>query len=89
MVVLKSQYNWIDYYKSVNKPVAGFTKTAADPHTVQAWQIKKGDTNLVEIRWQPVASLTAPWLGQDGTPRSMGFVKLRGRPMVREECQSW
>jgi hypothetical protein len=81
-VVLKCQYDWVKYYKSVTNPISGFTKTAADPHTVQGWQLAKGKTGLVELRWQPVASLTARWLGQDGTPLSMGFVKLRGRPMV-------
>ena len=38
---------------------------------------------MVELTWQPTASLTAPWLGCDMTPNSTGFVKLRGRAVVK------
>jgi hypothetical protein len=81
-VVLKCQYDWVSYYKTVTNHISGFTKTAADPHTVQGWKIERGNTGLVELRWQPVASPTTPWLGQDETTLSMGFVRLQGRPMV-------
>ena len=82
VAVLKCQYDFDKWFKQVCNPLSGATKTKNDPNTVQAWRFKRGKTGLVELHWQPIASLVEPWLGQDGTPESMGFVKLRGRPVV-------
>jgi hypothetical protein len=83
VAVLKCQYDWNGRYKPISNPLSGFTKTKADPFTVQAWRIKRGASGLIETTWKPVASLNAPWLGMDGQPGTAGFCKLRGRPVVR------
>jgi hypothetical protein len=80
--VLKCQYNFEERYKSVSNVLSGFTNTKYDRFTVQAWKVCRGKTGLVELTWQPIASLTAPWLGCDMTPNSPGFLKLRGRAVV-------
>lgn len=80
--VLKSNYDFKTRYSLVTNPISGFTKTARDPFTVQGWRVRRGTTGLTEITWQPVASLTAPWLGCDHKSNGTGFVKLRGRPVV-------
>jgi hypothetical protein len=83
VAVLKCQYDWNARYKPISNPLSGFTKTKRDPNTVQAWRFKRGDDSLVRTTWQPIASMTAPWLGMDGKPGTLGFCKLRGRAVVR------
>ena len=82
IAVLKCQYDWQARYKPISNPLSGFTKTKRDPNTVQAWRFKRGEDSLVRTTWKPVASMTAPWLGMDGQPGTLGFCKLRGRAVV-------
>ena len=81
-VVLKCQYDFDKWFKKVGNPLSGATKTKNDPNTVQAWMFERNSRGLAELRWQPSASLVEPWLGQNGNATDMGFVKLKGRPVV-------
>jgi hypothetical protein len=72
--VLKSNYDFKTRYSLVTNPISGFTKTARDPFTVQGWRVRRGTTGLTELTWQPVASLTVPWLGCDHKPNGIDAI---------------
>ena len=72
-------FDFKGYYDGRIDPIKGFTKTANDKGTVQAWRIIRSNLR-VEVQWKPAATLNSPWLGVDGTevgPRNPGFLVLR------------
>jgi hypothetical protein len=77
-MLMDVQLDYVKHFKHAFRPLSGFTKTRMDPGTAQAFLIQRSKkTGKVELRWKPVASLTAPWLGVDGFPDSEGFAQLK------------
>jgi hypothetical protein len=76
------QLNYDEHFKFAMKKISGFLKTRLDEGTAQAFKIARSkDSGLIELRWQPRASLTEPWLGVDGQVDSAGFCLQKWSPL--------
>jgi len=79
-VVCDVQLDFDTLFKDSFKKLAGFTNTKNDHGTAQAFRIRKNDSGVVEVRWQPRACVSEAWLGADGTATGRGFVIKKYTP---------
>lgn len=79
--VLDVMYDWDEYYnEDYVRPLAGYTKTAADKHIVRGFKISRGMNKLVDVKWKADPAMDKYWRGDDGNENSEGFYILSSVP---------
>ena len=72
--------DWIAYYDSCLRKIAGFTKTKNDPHMVRGFRIARQRDNTVSLTWKMDPAIEDTWRGADGFGGSTGFYLLKSAP---------
>jgi hypothetical protein len=63
------------------RKISGAWSLGNNKGTAQAFQIKRGESNFIEIKWKRKPGLSEPWLGHDNSPDSPGFVVMKHLPL--------
>ena len=84
-VVCHAQYDFDAYYEGFVDELAGFSRTSKDPAYIRGFQFAKDKDGVVRCKVTDDPANGRPYLGEDNTPESEGYVVLKRLPPARRE----
>ena len=80
-----AQYDFDAYYEGFVDELAGFSRTSKDPAYIRGFQFAKDKDGVVRCKVTDDPANGRPYLGEDNTPESEGYVVLKRLPPARRE----